>query len=461
MSRERLGGWGVTLSRPDLAAALAAYGTIGYEQRSFQAERPDAELEWFAPHDAPPAGDATRFRDAWNRCLAEHRQKHGGASSGAGQAREPRVRLAVRAVPWDLPPRWLVATLASASGVSAVHLVEVEGSSVAWDWPLDVAILEERRSTRLGAARASSAYPEFVRMVWPHEATDQIDLLIVPGGPAAGADLARRRRPAARVHTVVALGPATGRDPVGALRALRHAARAGAAAACPVEPATLQSWIGQLARELAHDRTLDEALFAATRARVRTIPLVVAEPGALRRARAAVAAIAVGKRYRVAAPNAAARAPLPAIEAEAMRVDGRASVEDVARAMAAQAEAFDWEHEDHAASGVARMAAAKPAPDPARTATYLQAQVLERSGGGFEPVIERTLAPAREHRIDVFVGRPREGFARPEAGFPAPEPRPEGYDLTVVSPIPCSRQSRGSSGSTSARTARATSARSL
>jgi hypothetical protein len=100
--------------------------------------------------------------------------------------------------------------------------------------------------------------------------------------------------------------------------------------------------------------------------------------------------------------------------------------------MAERPQSFDWLAEDRAASAVASMAGAEPAvPDEART-TFLQALVLEASGRGFEAVVDRPLAPGRDHRIDVFVGRPREGFAHAGVPFPAPEPRPEGHVLQVV-----------------------------
>lgn len=384
MSRQKLGAWGASLDGASLGCALAEAGVPNLHPTA-------ATLAWDTPPGAYPPEGAVELAARWRARVA-------AISSGPTPA---RVRLAVRGTR-RLDPAWLVDTLSLADGVSSVVFgVEDGGGVPAWDWPLDIGLLDDPASAALREAIEAQYWHRFVRFVDAVRAPSQVDVLLLPGALAESLALTLRLR-LPEVHTVLCLGgAATSRSPIESLAALRAETGAAIAGALLVPLEIAKSWLDAVLFQLAHDLALDEALFRSQRAHLpEPAPLLFGRTGAFERARGSV------------------------IDRKLAGVLGVAPHDDP----------HDWLKEGEAATDVAlRAPEAKRIRRAAAEARYLQARMNHVPPRG-EPTVAEAIEPGLVHRLDVRIGAPHEdwagaGTAFPSAGLPDDD---EGHELTVV-----------------------------
>lgn len=333
-------------------------------------------------------------------------------------SRPARLGVEVIDSAWAPPPtspQWLIDTLRRAPGVSSVWFsTRWSERAFAWDWPLDVALLDGPSSQRVRADLQSLRWAPFVRLVDAGSTSSQIDLLLVPGEiPDALALSMRVALP--RVHTALVLDDAgTSAGALAALEALRTQLGAVVAGAVGVSAARVGVWLDQVLFELSHDRSLDEALFAAGP----RMPMIVGAPGSLPLIRVSQAGINILREFAALAP--AVKVPVDLL--------GRLGADDASNvatgaALRAKVKALRWESERGAATDFARLAHHVEADVPAGAAAqprFLQARVIRPADTASSP---------RRRDIQVRVARHEQGWVHDAPRFPRlPDPASQPTD---------------------------------
>jgi hypothetical protein len=335
----------------------------------------------------------------------------------------------------DLEPAWLVETLVRAQGVVAVNFAPYalfRAPPCAWDWPLDVAFLDDDLSQSLKHAIQGLHWSRFVRLVDASKAGAQIDLLLVPGTLGEAFAAVSNAPRLAETHTVLALGGAgRTRDVPASLNALRAEAGAAASGVVEVPLDKAQRWLDNVLLVLSHDAALDEALFSSAKAF--GTPILLSPWNALPSARASRAAMHFARTLsRAALPEWRRKeAFVPAVPPRlvsrlGLRTD--APLDEIASSLEQGAEALDWHSEVEAATDIVELAGG--VEEAQHDGRYLQARVYVADRLlGDEPLV-----PGELHRLEVRIARPAEDWAIAPARFPEDKLPPDqrGHELQVV-----------------------------
>ncbi|MFO0618004.1 MAG: hypothetical protein U0414_35765 [Polyangiaceae bacterium] len=414
MSRRSLGEWGSALDEGAFASAFASAAVF---------DRNGRDLDWSS--------------DRLDTLLRSSADDAARAWVAAGRDDE---RIVVRAV-GELDVAWVVDTLSRAPGAASV-IVEPGAVTTApldihrtWDWPLDVGFLDDPASAALRAAVEDQYWKEFVRFVDATRTSSPVDVLLVPRSVARTAPKGLRLPP---IHTALLLGRPEDTDIApDDLLVLQRQVRSAVAGAVTVDDGRAKGFLDALLFRLAHDLTLDRALFAASRAVAtsRTSPVLLGRPEAFERARVSRVASALD----IPPPRDYDEESLGQVDWDRAGARGLESLESFG------ADDYDWTHEGRAATHLARAAPEARRRVALGAPRYLQARVepAEDLHGGFdvyvpdaplEPTRESELAPGKPARLDVFIGARDERWYGPTEAFPShllPEDA-DGHELTVV-----------------------------
>jgi len=404
MSRQWFGSWGADLDDFDFACALAMAGTLDDGEPATKR----ASLRFRADF-AHPGGDARALAEEWKKRF------------------DVDTRVAIEIVPFaadasGLAPDWLVDTLANAANVSSVSFVDWRKPPLlSWDWPLDVGALDGA----LRDALAGVAWAQFISVVDPLTASAQVDVLLFPGtlGEALAMFAGGLRLPP--IHTLLILGGVGRvRDPRAALATVRGEANAAAAGVVDVPIEEANHWLGRVLLELAHDRSLDEALFKAG-----PRPLLLGCERVFEGSRASRAASSMVEVFARANPEAKASDAVDDQLLQWLAVPPDAPIQALVDALENRGERMPWHSEGGAASEVLKVRH-KMKGSRERDDRFLQARVM-LDGQRHDP---RPLVAGRVHRLEVRIARPAPDWTAAPAAFPAHDlpPNQEGHELTVA-----------------------------
>ncbi len=394
--------WGAGLSADDLRSAVASAGALPVTS----AHRARYRVPW----------SLSRLRESLRNSDAAAHARRWRTNTGETAGVTLEILGWLKRVP--LGPAGLIDELSRTPSVKSVRFRSpAQTPSRAWDWPLDIGFLDDEASQSLRAAVEHQYWQKFIRIVDAKRASDQLDLLLVPGSPTQARRLLPDRSQLPDVHTVVSIGNPAG-EGLDALESLRASAGAAASAAAPVERGKESQWLDFLLNNLAHDLPLDEVLFGATDAR----PLIVSGPRGIGAARTSAALKKLSRRIEGLTSDAF----LPPRMTASLMVSAAAPPKELARSLLVGAERLDWKSEDHTASDIVELSAKTPAR---RDGRFAQAALLTPDGERLD-----RLRPGSRHRLDVRIARPDAKWASAPVAFPAHElpEDPDGHDLTVV-----------------------------
>ncbi len=419
MAREWLGAFGRGMSDSDLGAALA-WQSLRFANVDARGRSVPGMPSPFAPGwRRAGRSDAGHMRRRWLAQVADVRRK----------ATPTRHGIAIGTY-WDstFPSdsfREYLELLAAGEGVSAAHVVTAPGQpSVAWLWPLDVAVLDDPLSVRFREALDDLLFRRFVKSVRAATATEPIAILALPQSleEALQAVAAAPRPP--RVQTVIVLGGVGAvTDPIATAERLRAAARADAVVVveAPADDGRL-SFLDSVLRELARDIDLDVAFTVASRERGLRAPLLVAAEGGFARAHASAWSTALASRL--------ARAQDVTMLPVNKLLPTETPEESVFRFVNSLLDVWNRENDD--ASTMAILSeSVREAPIEERTRERrVQAQLLDRQ----RTVVTHEPLRDREYRLDVWIGEPLAHALRAPVPFPesALPPSNDGFDLAIV-----------------------------
>ena len=472
-SRQIFGEWGLELDSESFAAAVAELGVARslpgspeehecldrvlsqHQVDRKQLQRSPLTLEWNGLDNWASGQDPRFQREAagsWAAAWRALARELILANRNPQVQSDARIRLEVSPHAWgvDSPgdmlvrvdPQWLVKTLLGAPLVSSVTFLSGEPEhSRPWDWPIDIAFLDDAASRRLRGDLEGQYWKNFVRFSQADQATSQIDILLLPFNvPDAIASLFRSRHPS-EVHTVLALGGSPRvQNPLILLDALRREAGALAAGTCRVAPEGRHGWLDSVLFSLSHNRTLDEALFAASGYSAAGAELLLlGSVGALVNARASVAAVRVCQRAKLrlsAKPDLDGVAKMASENVRKhLGIESKASPRILATRLGRSPEDLPWHHEGEAASAVASVAkAASEGPDSERDNRLVQGRVFALSDGVDAEILKAALQASTPHRLDIRIAAPNSEWAQAPVSFPTDRlpPDAEGHELTVV-----------------------------
>lgn len=429
MSRSFVQGWGAALDDARFACALAWLGSFRF-YRGKQHHGDRQSYPWYlgAVDTWRAEVDPDQAADAWLKEVAN----------------VPGHRLAMEVysstpLDWPIPYpfqrdfdlHWLVDTLVRAKGVTSVSLVQPDHTQRAWDWPLDVAFFSDPRSKSLWSKLTKTQWPDFVRFVDAKATNAAIDLLLFPGSlpEALAAVVEAPRTPP--IHTILALGGAgKSRDIYASLTALRTEADSLASGVIDVPVRRVHEWLDRLLLHLSADLSFDEALFSATNAFSRTVPIITAPAGALSFARTGFV-VRETERKLAFTPTALAHRIIPESVRRRLAFPEAAPPDEIASHLRRIPEAFrDWEQPTGAASELAELTGALRNQVPPPDGRFVQAKVF----AGDQALDNTPLVPGKVHRLDVRIARGGEGWTVAPEKLPENElpPNVTGHELTVV-----------------------------
>lgn len=464
MDRSDFGAFGARLTEGEFAQAVLAWVLHAHGapepaqdpaevQLTLEASAADGfcEVQASLLPPAPGTPDAALYLDGWQRFRA---------------SLQAPLRLEVHGA--DSKPeaaQWLCA-LARHPEVDAASVylrMDEPAWPVAWQWPLRLGVQGLAAPSRREAALLERLQQVWHRNLWRVVDTEQpgteCELLLLPGDlrQALAEVLAAPQRP--RADAVLVLGPANvsrGRAQA-LLAALRRESRSAGVALLDPGNAPLDELLGHVVEELAHDGTLDVALFAAARRHGLAPPELVFSRAlaAYSSVRLTAARVALQRSARpkhlqppampggdvaLAEPAAGAMPPTPTAAAAPPVLD------DQSRYLERMVESGGWHQESAEASElvgvvadaaapdmpVARMAAAGAQP-PQPTADEDPRQVLAQVSEADGDVPLDTLRADAGYTLQVRIGLPREGFRASGTSFPSHElrPSPDGHRLDV------------------------------
>lgn len=464
MDRSDLGAFGARLTEGEFAQAvlafvLHAYGAAGPAQDpaevrlALEASAADGFCEVHAGLLPRSAGtpDAAVYLEGWR--------------AFRGSLQSP-LRLEIHGADGDADAASWLAVLAGHPEVDAASVylrMDEPAWPVAWQWPLRLGVQGLAAPSPREAALLQSLQNVWHRNLWQVVDTErpgsECELLLLPGDLRQGLAevLAAPQRP--RADAVLVLGPANvsrGRA-VALLAALRRESRCAGVAVLDPGNAPLDELLGHIVEELAHDNTLDVALFAAARRHARPPPQLVFSRAlaAYSSVRLTAARVAQQRSARprhlqppavpggdlaLSSPAAGATPPMPAPAASAPVLDAQS------RHLEKMVETGGWDMESREASELvsviadtaapampmARMAAAgaqPPQPTTDEDARQVLAQVFDAEGGA---LVDSVRADAG-YTLQVSIGLPKPGFRHSGSSFPSHElpPSPDGHLLDV------------------------------
>ncbi|HEU4888689.1 MAG TPA: hypothetical protein VFV49_12450, partial [Thermoanaerobaculia bacterium] len=272
MSRHRFGLWGIELDEKAFAEALAGAALV-------EVRKDVAVLELT---QIPPPMPAAVARTKWQRAGAK------------------RIEVKSRG---HLDLLWLNAMLAQ---VACVYFRRDEPDvAVAWEWPLRIGLLEDDRGSELQQSLGDSSLQQIVRFVTLTETVTECELLLIPCNLRTS--VARVLTAPARITAdcVIVMGGAKAdSDRVAALlHTLRTEVRTAGVAVASVPKEKRHDWLHALVAQLAHNKTIDDALQLAAGRDYAPPPLLVCSGKLAELARVARYVERVGTALRRMAPN--------------------------------------------------------------------------------------------------------------------------------------------------------------
>ncbi len=472
-ARQEFGEWGLDLSTTSFAAALVELGVAAQQPGNLKdhlrlgrvllqhqldqkrLQRSPLTLVWsdlnFWINLKDPQNHQMTARSwaiAWGALTRELSR----AQKGQKVPKKVRIRLEVRtnAQGGDalggqiqrLEPHWLIKTLLDAPLVSSVTFLASEPEQpLPWDWPINVAFLDDESSRQLRRDLEGQYREKFVRFCQASQATSQIDLLLLPFDVSDAIAAFLRSRRATEVHTILALGGSRrARDPLALLDALRREAGALAAGVCQIAPEKRHEWLDDVLFRLSHDHTLDEALFGARdSSKGVELPLLIGSIGALASARASVAAVHVCAHAKAYLSDE--RGPYKVMDSDFPGVTkrgaaaSRPSYRMVVERLGNSPEDLPWNRKGEAASAIASVAdAASKGSSPKSDSRFVQGRIFALKDGVESRITKAVLPAATAFRLDIRIAAPDADWAQAPKAFPVHRLPPDanGHLLTVV-----------------------------
>lgn len=450
MERRDFGAWGFDLTEVEFAKALASRGVLhDHPQIRDDAAQIDAQallallrqqvkgrrselISWQLPamvelsHPVP----ADVFADAWSKmdCHVS--------------------RIEVQAFPGH--PLWLVSQLTRPEiGAESVYVRrDAPPARVTWEWPLRVAVLGDKPSSRFSAEMREYGgwVPNLLQHVEPSRDPDACELLLLPYDLSeALSHVLQGRRLAADLVVVFGRPGPSQPQTWKLIEALRSTVHTAGVVLAPVEPEAQLKWIVMLVRELSHNQPLDRALFGATTTDARDRLLLVASRHLIDRTRLSERVRELGELLRQ-----------PHLRDVRIKVDegsiayrgleipsGEVRLDRVGEELETRSEQEYYDHETDMGSVAAeviteagRAAAEAPSVIPEPPARFLQAQVLDATDPD-SPVLRRnSFRAGATHNVCVFVGIRRLDWIPPQGSERFPDeklpPGRDRYELRVV-----------------------------
>jgi hypothetical protein len=286
MSRAVFGTWGAQLSQEAFAEAIAALGVLGPrsepldEQAIFEAVRTQQAAAGDIAvlrlrHLARLVGSTTGtsqhllspegYRSAWATFRDRWYDQLPPATPLLRIEIDPAVEARMQSRVPDVS--WLMSLLLGSHGIADAAYVRVDRPDrlVAWEWPLRIGLLGDRRSIEFGRQLSAVPWPRLVECVSLDKVDEDCDLLLLADdlrGAAARVLQEPRRLRADCVLLTGGAGVATDRI-LPLARALRSEVLTAGVGIARVDPEVQQHWVTALIEQLAHDAPLDVAVFRA------------------------------------------------------------------------------------------------------------------------------------------------------------------------------------------------------
>lgn len=281
MKRNDFGLWGLELSPPDFAMALAALGILESAGSTLPAAAAAIQKQLSAT--AAKSGDKSKGLLAWSISRASleklAKQKQPGAARAfaeawakfkSGYKKELRFELQLD----KTDDYFWVATqlLGSTVGATSIYVrADEPQTTVGWNWPLRIGFLEDEESKKLRQqfekALKDSGLEVLVEFVTLQSERDDCDLLLFPQTLQGALSELLKASWSPKADCVLVLGGS--RDLSERMTALLQAVRVQArtSGTCLLFIAGEQrgEWLKGLIAELSHNNPLDVALFAANR----------------------------------------------------------------------------------------------------------------------------------------------------------------------------------------------------
>lgn len=442
MNRRNFGMWGVELGAIDFARALAAAGALRWWPFSGGTlaeslgtvlalsiagadRRVMSPIDWYMPplgeggilpSEVAQALPAAELAQAW-RTLVEEAQAPFPLWTYDEPRLRPRLRIVRPEYGFDLiRDAWILEQLAWADLVrGSIFLPVIDFSfNVSWHWPLRVGLPDDLDSREWSAKLGDRSWIPLLTSpaIIGEDASQRNELVLLPGDLRESVAFAASLSEPIRASCAVVLGGASGTASQGnpLLDTLRAETGALGVAVVELPHARRREWMDTLVEHLAHDESLDMALFAAGRKVDAGVPRMAFDQRLLERARLSVETRQLVRRLQ-AIPLAQ---PLSLSEQAASHLgmgDWAQAAEGVVTSFALEEHAsefsFDSEREEASTiAEVSRAAAASPrlaaaVPSELR---HLQAELFENDGIVSRSVTAGPLRPDTAYAVDVSLG---------------------------------------------------------
>ncbi len=409
MTRQAFDDWGAKLGPRDLADALAGL--------SF-------------PRAATSRLPATRFLAIWPNAWRD-RDPQQLAETWRSQPAGRRTRLGVYSWPkLRISPRWLAQTLSQASGVSSVIFPTRLDLATPWDWPLDLVTPDDPSGRALLAELRPQHWERFVRFGSASSADGPIELLVVPGALRDALASIARLPKVPRVHTVITLGPwSDARAPLALHEAI--AAEVDAAAVVSVLAKSPREWLDRLLLHLSHDRTLDEAIWAASEVD-REIPLISGAFQSLDLARPSTVLQRVASRLVRKNGGSVVADIIPPRMANATSLDPAAPASTAAGPLIARVDDLGWDSESDSASDLLELKT--KAPPETHEPRFVQAELFNVVDAERRKVQALPLHAERSYELEIHIAVASAETASADEQLPEDDLPPSeiGHYLTIA-----------------------------
>ena len=202
MSRALFGSWGAHLPQEDFAQAIAAVGVLGIshalpDERLIEAAvrrmrrsgrdivplhlRHLAQFVVGLGRRDPPMPDAADCQAAWELFLDSWNRERPRNAPFLRLEVNPAVSARLRVSAPDL--LWLLRLLHGDDGAVADSVyvrVDEPDRPIAWEWPLRIGVLGDKRSAELADCVTRIPWPQLVKLVRLDTVDEDCDLLLLP-----------------------------------------------------------------------------------------------------------------------------------------------------------------------------------------------------------------------------------------------------------------------------------------